>query len=196
MEPEIEAQKQKVAELEALLAHAESRLKVALDSSDQGVLIVDLNGRVLSINAQFIKLWHIPDKLADGADDEGLLAFVQDQLEDPEEFLNKVRDLYDSDAEAHDIVGFKDGRVFARYTRAFHQGTEHGRIWCFRDVTEQARYERSLKSLSARYQALLHNASDGIHILDSEANLIEASDSFCETLGYTRKELIGQHVSL
>lgn len=42
--------------------------------------------------------------------------------------------------------------------------------------------------------ALLHNASDGIHILDAEGHLIECSDSFCNMLGYSREELIGMHV--
>ena len=43
--------------------------------------------------------------------------------------------------------------------------------------------------------ALLHNASDGIHILDEQGNVIEVSDSFCEMLGYTRAEMIGMNVS-
>ena len=41
---------------------------------------------------------------------------------------------------------------------------------------------------------LLHNASDGIHILDEQANIIEVSESFCEMLGYPREELIGMNV--
>ncbi|OIQ84613.1 putative diguanylate cyclase YegE [mine drainage metagenome] len=43
--------------------------------------------------------------------------------------------------------------------------------------------------------ALLHNASDGIHILDVDGNIVEASDSFCDMLGYQRDELIGMNVS-
>jgi diguanylate cyclase (GGDEF)-like protein/PAS domain S-box-containing protein len=43
---------------------------------------------------------------------------------------------------------------------------------------------------------LLRNASDGIHILDTDGNLIEASDSFCSMLGYRRDEMIGMNVSV
>ncbi len=39
-----------------------------------------------------------------------------------------------------------------------------------------------------RYQILMKNALDGIHILDIEGNIIEANDSFCDMLGYTREE--------
>lgn len=41
--------------------------------------------------------------------------------------------------------------------------------------------------------ALLHNASDGIHILDINGNVIEVSDSFCSMLGYTREEILGMN---
>ncbi len=48
---------------------------------------------------------------------------------------------------------------------------------------------------SAKSRALLHNASDGIHILDANGYVCEASDSFCSMLGYTRDEVIGMNVS-
>ncbi len=40
----------------------------------------------------------------------------------------------------------------------------------------------------------LRNASDGIHILDRNGTVIEASDSFCRMLGYSREEVIGMNV--
>ncbi len=45
------------------------------------------------------------------------------------------------------------------------------------------------------YLALLRNASDGIHILDPDGNIIEASDAFCQMLGYTHEEIYGMNVS-
>lgn len=52
----------------------------------------------------------------------------------------------------------------------------------------------ALKQESEKNLALLHNASDGIHILDQEGSIIEVSDSFCEMLGYRREEMIGMNV--
>lgn len=63
------------------------------------------------------------------------------------------------------------------------------------DITERKLAELALKAESEKNLAFLRNASDGIHILDSAGNLIEASDSFCSMLGYTREELTGLHVS-
>ena len=53
-----------------------------------------------------------------------------------------------------------------------------------------------IESENERNLALLRNASDGIHILDRNGNLIEASNSFCLMLGYEREEIIGKNVAL
>ncbi len=56
--------------------------------------------------------------------------------------------------------------------------------------------EFSLKQfVDDRYLTLLRNASDGIHILDHEGNIIEVSDSFCRMLGYEREEMMGMNVA-
>jgi diguanylate cyclase (GGDEF)-like protein/PAS domain S-box-containing protein len=40
-----------------------------------------------------------------------------------------------------------------------------------------------------QFQALMQNALDGIHIMDSQGNVLEANDSFCNMLGYTQGEV-------
>ena len=55
--------------------------------------------------------------------------------------------------------------------------------------------KQAMQKENEKYQALLRNASDGIHILDTGGNIIEVSDSFCNMLGYRREEMIGMNVS-
>lgn len=45
-----------------------------------------------------------------------------------------------------------------------------------------------------RSRLFLQSASDGIHILDSKGNLVEASDSFARMLGYRPEELVGINI--
>lgn len=47
-----------------------------------------------------------------------------------------------------------------------------------------------------RNRSMLRGASDGLHILTREGQLIEASDSFFERLGYRREELNGRDVTV
>lgn len=57
------------------------------------------------------------------------------------------------------------------------------------------RMNRRVLAEGARNRALLRNASDGIHLLDEDGNVLEASDSFCRMLGYHRDEIIGMNVA-
>ena len=54
--------------------------------------------------------------------------------------------------------------------------------------------KKEVERENQKRRALLQNASDGLHILNRDGTLIEASDSFCTMLGYQREELIGCHV--
>ena len=115
------------ASLAASVESVEGRLKVALESTDEGILMVAPDGKVLAINERFASLWNVPGNLAEAGDDEALLSHVLGQLQDPDGFLAKVKALYGSNSEASDTLHFKDGRVFARYTRAL---SGRGRICC------------------------------------------------------------------
>ena len=53
---------------------------------------------------------------------------------------------------------------------------------------------QNLKQESEKNIAFLRNASDGIHILDTQGNAVEVSDSFSTMLGYSRNEMIGMNV--
>ncbi len=50
------------------------------------------------------------------------------------------------------------------------------------------------ESSDIKFQTLLESASDGIHVLDPDGNLILYSKSFAETLGYTVEEMQGTNV--
>lgn len=147
------------------LEHAVSLLEATIESTADGLLVVDPDGKVVTYNQRFLQLWRIPREIAERRDDRALLDFVLDQLSDPEEFLRGVRQLYGRpDEESFDVLRFKDGRVFERYSRAQRVGDESvGRVWSFRDVTER---ERLLSS--ALFMA---DASRLLTSLDTESAL-------------------------
>ena len=63
------------------------------------------------------------------------------------------------------------------------------------DVTERRAAEMALVTETARLQALLETATDGIHILDLNGKLIQCSHSFATMLGYTDAEISGFNVA-
>lgn len=174
-----------------------SLLQATLDSTNDAILVVDLNQHWVLHNNRFIELWQIPDDILAEKNDSTALSFVLNQLEDADAFLAKVKELYATpELNSFDVLNFKTGKVIERYSIPQRVNDKIvGRVWSFRDVTEQAQAKLALNKELEKNRALLHNASDGIHILDVDGNLIEVSESFCSMLGYQRQEMIGMNVA-
>ena len=132
---------------EAELREALSLVQATLESTTDGILVVDQLGRIRNFNHKFVELWGIPDDVLASRDDERALAFVLDQLKEPEAFLTQVRHLYGHPNEtSYDLLEFKDGRLYERYSQAHTVGgVVQGRVWSFRDITQRLKLEGQLR---------------------------------------------------
>jgi len=138
-------------EEDARLREAMSLLSATLESTADGILVVSAGGRISSVNNQFLTMWGIDRGLVDTGDDESVMRSVLGQLQDPEQFLAKVTALYaDREAESHDVLQFRDGRTFERYSRPQKVGDQVvGRVWSFRDVTAARRAQDQISQAMA-----------------------------------------------
>lgn len=134
------------------LKTALSLMKAALESTTDGLLVVDRAGKIRTFNQKFIEMWRIPPAIVDSRDDERAVNYVVEQLKEPERFVAKVRELYSQpDAESYDILEFKDGKVVERYSKPQRIGeTSVGRVWTFRDITERRQTEKALQEQAIR----------------------------------------------
>ncbi len=149
--------KERTADLELAvmaLRDSDALLKSTIESTADGILVVDRGGQIALTNARFAEMWRIDETLIASGDDDQLLGYVVEQLRDQAAFIAKVQELYQSDSKSFDTLQFKDGRVFERYSRPLmNDGTVDGRVWSFRDVSERRHAEAQLVDL-ANHDAL------------------------------------------
>ncbi|HET6936067.1 MAG TPA: PAS domain S-box protein [Candidatus Angelobacter sp.] len=130
---------------ERQLQHAISLLNATLDATADGILVVSTDGKVSSCNSRFLEMWGF--SCAGARDDAELLSLALPQLQNADQFLSKVKELYSSpEATSFDVIQLKDGRIFERYSQPqrIHQAVV-GRVWSFRDVTQSKNLEEELR---------------------------------------------------
>ena len=126
-------------------------LNATLESTTDGILVVDNHGQVTHFNQKFVSMWNIPSVLLDSRDHQKGLSYLLNQLKDPDVVLQKVKELDPlPEAESHDFLHFLDGRVFERYSKPQKVGREIvGRVWSFRDITQRKNNEERLNYLAS-----------------------------------------------
>jgi signal transduction histidine kinase/DNA-binding response OmpR family regulator/HPt (histidine-containing phosphotransfer) domain-containing protein/HAMP domain-containing protein len=123
-----------------------SLVTATLESTADGILVVDNSGKIAIYNQRFVDMWNIPDEVLAAREDEKILQVIRRQLTHGEAFVRRVRELYaQGDEEGFDVLELKDGRTFERYAKPqLLAGRTVGRVWCFHDVTRQKQAEREL----------------------------------------------------
>ena len=123
-----------------------SRLTATLDSTADGILVIDVEGRITDFNRRFSDIWGLPEDAVARQDDVGNLRICLDQLIRPQDFVSRIKDLdLDPENEFFDLLEFKDGRVIERFARSqIVDGDVVGRVYSFRDVTDRKVLEDEL----------------------------------------------------
>ena len=132
------------------LKNTVSLLEATIESTTDGILVVDGQGKNIQYNQKFVEIAGIPDSVLKTRDDNQALSYVLSQLKDPDRFIKRVTDVYaHPEEESFDTLEFKDGRIFELYSKPQRiNGKSIGRVWNFRDVTQRKQGEEKLLTLS------------------------------------------------
>lgn len=127
-------------------------LEALVDSSQDGILVLDSRKQKVLQNHRLVEMWRMPPEVAETGDEEGRINFLMASIKNPEEFYTKLMHLYDHpDDTVRSEFELKTGGVVEAlsYPVLSKDSMEHyGRIWMFRDITEIRRYWDMLENLS------------------------------------------------
>src|SRR3954453_9209503 len=137
-------------------------LEATLEATHDGILVLDLDRRVIRYNRVLAEMLHLPPGAIDTIDADELLRKIVDDLEDPEAFAQRSKDLWnDLSARSTDVLRFKDGRVYQRFVAPHRIGsTIVGRVISLRDIGPALRSEQALE----QHRAFLEKAQEIGHI--------------------------------
>ena len=133
------------------LAQATSQLRATLESTGNGILVIDWQGRIASMNRLFSAMWRVPEELLFRQDDAAILEFVAASVVEDETVRARLRETAELN-ETDDLLHLKDGRVFQ--CKSLPQYLDEriiGRVFGFNNITERIRIERDL--IAAREKA-------------------------------------------
>lgn len=124
-------------------------LEAQSETTIDGILTVDNDGKVILFNSRFGEIWNIPRDILERRDSHELLGYLLSQVKHPEGFTARVNQLNRHRYEkGRDEIELADGRFFDRYSSPLVDADRVclGRIWFFRDITLQKQAEKALQT--------------------------------------------------
>jgi two-component system, NtrC family, sensor kinase len=138
--------------VEDTLEHTLSQLRATLESTGNGILVIDWQGKISSMNRLFSKMWNIPEEMLQERQDVAILDLMVSQVTEADACRSHLSGILGVD-ETEAIFQLKDGRVFESRSRPQHLG-EHivGRVFGFDDITAAKLAEQALRDSRDRLE--------------------------------------------
>ncbi|MGB3207366.1 MAG: ATP-binding protein [Crinalium sp.] len=202
-----------------LLEKSHSLLCAILDSTADGILVVDETGKILSFNQRLVDLWSIPESILELRDYKCVINFIKEKLKFPENFIRRFQAIDSQpNASSYDLLELQNGRYFTCYTKPQRLGEQIiGRAISFRDITEQKIAETALQKShdlletrvqerttelsytneqlrhsKERFRNLVETSSDWIWEIDANQIYTYVCPKVYDILGYEPQEVLGK----
>ena len=176
---------------ELALKESEERYRVIIDMIPEGIIIFD-RGIIRFANSAYIKMLRLPDlKDITGKHISEVINFFSDEGMDESamgwELNNNIPRL-------NFVLCFMlpDGmKLFTRVlsTRIEYNG-KPALLCVLQDITKEKEWENEIISREKRFRDIVENSKDAIFVTDLNDNIIDANKHACDSLGYTREELL------
>lgn len=202
-------------QIEQQQIHLISQLRSSLESTAEGILAVDLSGRVVYLNRRFATMWRIPDEMMMAGLENGMLSHIKSCLLEPDEFACSLQRMQaEPHLETEDVLALTDGRhVICVSKPEFLRDSLVGRVFSVRDITamkkietdlltardaaelasqEKSRMLDALRVSESRLRRLVNSSLIGIMQGDVSGKISVANDVLLQLLGVSREQFVSK----
>ena len=148
-----------------------SLLNAALESTADGILVVDSRGKITGFNRKYVNMWNIPDSVMESKKRSTVIEHMKTELKDPEGYMARVNELAEHpERESYDMLELNNGRILEQYSKPQKIGNAVvGRVWNFRDVTDRKQTEEnllaSLRDKEVMLREIHHRVKNNLQIV-------------------------------
>jgi PAS domain S-box-containing protein len=136
---------QQERQVEDALEQTLSQLRATLESTGNGILVLDWHGKITSMNRLCSTMWAIPETMLLAGDDGAIFNFLAESVIESDLCRTRLQEVVDRN-EAEDLFRLKDGRVFECKSRPQYLGERIiGRVFGYTDITERQLAEEALR---------------------------------------------------
>ena len=174
-----------------------SLLRATLESTADGIMMVNGKGQVVDWNQKFVEMWRIPSHMLESGTESIGFEYILEQLSNPGAVIADVQYLYENPEWQGElpVLHFKDGRIFERFTQPQRVGTEIvGRVYSFRDITQKRMADDQLRIRERAIEASTHGVAI-IDITKPSQPIIYINKAFERITTHTEKQTIGQNLA-
>ena len=167
--------------------------RVLFEQSRDGIHILDTTGKLRGCNRQFEEMLGYSHQEV-----KKLYVWDWDVAHPKEQILEGLRRCDSEGAIIETRFRRKDGSVIdveINSNRVEWRG--RSLIYCVaRDVSRRKWAEEALRESEERFRVLVEHAADSFLLIDEKGGLVDVNSRACESLGYSREELLAMHLRL
>ena len=178
----------------AELSNALSISSATLESTNDALIVVTHDGRILVHNRNFERMWKFPKHLLERGKIQPAFEHIIAQQKDPKAFLEQERSI-SADDNARHLLETTDGRMIERYVQPYElNGKIIGRVLSFRDITEHFRAEEARRCSDEQWRTIVEHEPDGVQVLDQKGCVLQINPAALATFEETESNLLGAEI--